>query len=131
MTEEAKKNLLDYMLGKMPSESGVDEILAPNVEEISNSIDAFARQNYSELSETWNLQQLFTRGDYLILWCSDYDYNNFDYPWKKSFVIVLDKNYNPIKFIDKFESGTPLNPLARIDENDNGTVSIYGVDSIF
>ena len=25
MTEEAKKNLLDYMLGKMPSESGVEE----------------------------------------------------------------------------------------------------------
>ena len=131
MTEEAKKNLLDYMLGKMPSESGVDEILAPNIEEINNSIDAFARQNYPELSETWNPQQLFVRGDYIILWCSDYDDNNFDYPWKKSFVIVLDKKYNPIKFIDKFENGTPLNPLVQINKNDDGTGSIYGVDIVF
>lgn len=131
MKEEAKKNLLDYMLGKIPNESGVEEILAPNIEEISNSIDTFARQNYPELSEGWTPQQLFTRGDYIILWCSDYDYNSFDYPWKKSFVIVLDKNYNPIKFIDKFNSGTPLNPLARINKNDNGTGSIYGVDIVF
>ena len=131
MTEEAKKNLLDYMLGKMPSESGVDKILAPNIEEINNSIDAFARQNYPELSEVWNPEQLFVRGDYIILWCSDYDDNNFDYPWKKSFVIVLDKKYNPIKFIDKFESGTPLNPLVQINKNDDGTGSIYGVDIVF
>lgn len=135
MTEEAKKNLLDYMLGKMPSESGIDEILAPNVEEISNSIDAFARQNYPELSDTWNPQQLFTRGDYIILWCNDYDLEDISSPtynqWKKSFVIVLDKNYKPIKFIDKFESGTPLNPLIRINKNDDGTGSIYGIDVVF
>lgn len=131
MTEEAKKNLLAYMLGKLPNESGVGKILAPNIEEISNSIDTFARQNYPELSERWALQQLFTRGDYIILWSSDYDYDSLGYSWKKSFVIVLDKNYNPIKFIDKFESGTPLNPLAQINQNDDGTGSIYGVDIVF
>lgn len=135
MTEEAKKNLLDYMLGKMPSESGVDEILAPNIEEISNSIDTFARQNYPELSERWNPEQLFTRGDYIILWCSDYDTSDISSPnymkWKKTFIMVLDKKYTPIKFIDKFENGTPLNPLAQINQNDNGTGSIYGVDIVF
>ena len=135
MTEEAKKNLLDYMLGKMPSESYIDEILAPNIEEISNSIDSFARENYSELSENWNPQQLFTRGDYIILWCSDYDIEDVGSPtygqWKKTFVLVLDKSYNPLKFIDQFESGTPLNPLAQINENDDGTGSIYGVDIVF
>ena len=135
MTEEAKKNLLDYMLGKMPSESGVDEILAPNIKEISNELDAFARTNYPELSSFWEPQQLLTRGDYIILWCSDYDVDDFTSPtynqWKKSFVIVLDKKYNPIKFIDKFNSGTPLNPLAQINGNDDGTGSIYGVDIVF
>lgn len=135
MTEEAKKNLLDYMLGKMPSESGADEILAPNVEEISNNIDAFARENYPELSTRWSPEQLFTRGDYIILWCSDYDTSDISSPtymqWKKTFVIVLDKNYNLVKFIDKFESGTPLNPLPRLNKNDDGTGSLYGVDIIF
>ena len=135
MTEEAKKNLLDYMLGKMPSESGVDEILAPNIEEISNELDTFARTNYPELSIFWEPEQLLTRGDYIILWCSDYDVDDFTSPtynqWKKSFVIVLDKNYIPIKFIDKFESGTPLNPLPRVNQNDNGTGSIYGIDTVF
>ena len=87
MTEEAKKNLLDYMLGKMLSESGVDEILAPNIKEISNELDAFARTNYPELSSFWEPQQLLTRGDYIILWCSDYDVDDFTSPtynqWKK------------------------------------------------
>lgn len=135
MTEEAKKNLLNYMLGKMPSESGVDEILAPNIEEISNSIDTFARQNYPNLSKKWFPQQLITRGDYIILWCSDYDTDDITSPtynqWKKSFVIVLDKQYNPLKYIDTFDSGTPLNPLFQVNSNDNGDGSIYGLDIIF
>lgn len=130
MTDEFKQTLLQYLIGKIPNEIGENKILAPKVEEISNSIDAFARQNYPELSERWNPQKIFTRGDYIILWCSDYDYSS-NTTWKKSFVIALDKNYNPIKFIDKFESGTPLNPLSQINKNDDGTGNIYGVDIVF
>ena len=121
MTEEAKKNLLDYMLGKMPSESGADEILAPNVEEISNSIDAFARENYPELSTRWSPEQLFTRGDYIILWCSDYDTSDISSPtymqWKKTFVIVLDKNYNKEDIAPKKEPAmTYTSTSISIDE---------------
>ena len=131
MNLESKQNLLDFMMGKMPNEVGVDKVLAPNIEEINNSIIVFAKKNYPELSNNFNIQEIFTRGDYIILWCSDYDYDNLEYPWKKSFVIALDKNYNPIKFIDKFESGTPLNPLIHINKNDDGTGNIYGIDVVF
>lgn len=131
MNLESKQNLLDFMMGKMPNEVGVDKVLAPNIEEINNSIIVFAKKNYPELSNNFSIQEIFTRGDYIILWCSDYDYDNLEYPWKKSFVIALDKNYNPIKFIDKFESGTPLNPLIHINKNDDGTGNIYGIDVVF
>lgn len=131
MNLESKQNLLDFMMGKMPNEVGVDKVLAPKIEEINNSIIVFAKKNYPELSNKFNIQEIFTRGDYIILWCSDYDYDNLEYPWKKSFVIALDKNYNPIKFIDKFESGTPLNPLIHINKNDDGTGNIYGIDVVF
>ena len=63
------------------------------------------------------------------MWCNDYDLEDISSPtynqWKKSFVIVFDKNYKPIKFIDKFESGTPLNPLIRINKNDDGTGRVF------
>ena len=34
MTEETKKNLLDYMLGKMPSESGVEDEIFQSINNI-------------------------------------------------------------------------------------------------
>ena len=134
MTDEAKKNLLDYMLGKIPRESGINTVLAPITTEIeiSNNLDAFVRQYYPDLSSSWGVQQSMTRGDYIILWCSDYNHEvaSQDYgKWKKSFVLVLDKNYSPLKYIDTFESGTPLNPLTKVNSNSNG--NIYGVDIIF
>lgn len=134
MTGEAKQNLLEYMLGKLPNESGIDTIIAPTVTQINNNLDAFVRQYYSNLSSFWSVEQLIARGDYIILWCSDYE-NDFDSPyygqWKKSFVIVLDKNYNPLKYVDKYASGTPLNPLVKLNANDDGTGKIYGIDLIF
>ena len=38
MTDEAKKNLLDYMLGKMPSDSGVEEEIFQSINETDRSV---------------------------------------------------------------------------------------------
>ena len=40
MTDEAKKNLLDYMLGKMPSESGTTEEIFQSINETNRSTSA-------------------------------------------------------------------------------------------
>ena len=50
MTKETKKNLLDYMLGKMPSESGVEEEIFKSI----NSIPRDDWQNPIILPEHWN-----------------------------------------------------------------------------
>ncbi len=134
MTEEAKRNLLNYMLGKMPDESGLDTVLAPTISQINNDLAIFIKKNYPDLSTLWEIAQLIVRGDYIILWCNDYitDKESPSYgQWKKSFVVVLDKKYIPLKYIDEFDSGTPLAALSRVDQNDVGTGNIYGVDTIF
>lgn len=134
MTEEAKRNLLNYTLGKMPDESGLDTVLAPTISQINNDLAIFIKKNYPDLSTLWEIAQLIVRGDYIILWCNDYitDKESPSYgQWKKSFVVVLDKKYIPLKYIDEFDSGTPLAALSRVVQNDVGTGNIYGVDTIF
>ena len=134
MTNEYNETLTSYLLGKLPKENGVNEILPPNIEEINNNLEEFIRKYYQDLTIGWSISNLLTRGDYIILWCNDYN-NDIDSPaygrWEKSFVLVLDKNYNPLKYIDKFDSGTPLTSLYKIASNDNGKGSIYGIDTIF
>ena len=73
MTDDYKKNLLNYMIGKIPNESGIDIVSIPTIKEINNDLDSFVREYYSDLSPFWNPSQLITRGDYIILWCNDYD----------------------------------------------------------
>ena len=134
MTDDYKKNLLNYMIGKIPNESGIDIVSIPTIKEINNNLDSFVREYYSDLSPFWNPSQLITRGDYIILWCNDYD-NDIESEnygrWKKSFVLVLDKNYKPFKYIDKYDSGTPLGPLSLVIANDSGEGNIYGIDTVF
>ena len=134
MTEDAKQNLLNYMLGKVPTESGIDTILAPTVSQVNNDLEVFIKEFYPNLSTLWQIEQIIVRGDYIILWCNDYisDKDSPNYGgWEKSFVIVLDKNYTPLKYIDEFDSGTPLTALVRVNQDDSGTGNIYGVDVIF
>ena len=124
MTEESKKNLLDYMLGKMPSESGVDE---PQFGEYYYIVNNF----YSELK---------SRGyEYLSFGGYIFDNNNSNFVfWGNNnadedgegyyygVIVILNENLQVVDIIDGFNTGTKFRRFTalNIDEDSN----YYGVD---
>lgn len=128
MTEDYKEKLIKYMTGNIEPEEGLDNPHISSFKIIQNNILNFVKENYPEYDKNYlTISNLFTRNDYIILWCSHFDNSQFI----KSYIVVLDKNYNPIQYIDSYKSGTPLNNLISIDENDKGTGKIYGIDVVY
>lgn len=123
MTEEAKKNLLDYMLGKMPSESGVEK-------EIFQSINDIPRdywENNEILPERWNnfryegLIQV-QNSELLVLYGG---YKNAD-DEVRGIITILNKDFKPLKSIFKYDSGTYLRYIQCMAQAEDNT--FYAVD---
>lgn len=136
MTEEYKKELLNYVLGKLDDKSPKNEPLIKQVSKISNGMEDFIKQYYPELGSRWDVSTLLTRGDYIITIINDYFWGE-DVPigklgrWKKTFIVVMDKNYSPVKFIDSYSSGTLFNMFSNLNTDDDGAGNIYITDTIF
>ena len=124
MTEEAKKNLLDYMLGKMPSESDVDEPRFGDYYYIANNF-------YSEMSKKGYDNISF--GGYLfnennsnfILWGNNTiheDDKGYDY----GVIVIFDENFQVLSIIDSFNTGTKFRCLTALNIDEDG--NYYGID---
>lgn len=124
MTEEYKKTLLQYLTGKLSENEGKNEPIISQTKIIENNITEFVKNYYPELTSSWSIRLSVERGDYILLW-------GFDSPSKKSFIIVLTKQFDPIKYIDKYITGTPLTDLYKLNSDDQGTGNIYGIDMIY
>lgn len=124
MTEEAKKNLLDYMLGKMPSESGVEE-------EIFQSINDLPISDWPHdgtiLPNGWNnfryegLLQI-QNGELLVLYGG---YKNSDNE-VRGIITILNKEFKPLKSIYQYESGTYLRYIQCMAQAEDNT--FYAID---
>jgi hypothetical protein len=134
MTQEFKNNVLKYLTGQLDIETGSNVPQINQIIEVENDLDTFIRQYYPGLSTIWSINQLISRGDYIIAWISDYN-NNISDPnygkWKKSLIVVMDRNYTPLHYVDTYSSGTPLGNLFRVNSEDNGTGNIIGVEIVF
>ena len=103
MTEEAKKNLLDYMLGKMPSESGVEE-------EIFQSINDIPRDDWENneiLPEHWNNFRyeglIQVQNSELLVLYGGYKTTDDEV---RGIITILNKDFKPLKSIYQYDSGT-------------------------
>jgi len=133
MTEEFKKNILDYVVGKIQKNEKKDGPQIASIVEVENKMESFIKKFYPELTLLWDASIITTRGDYIILFCNDYidEINSEKYGhWCKTFILVLDKKYTPIKFIDSYESGTAFNVFSKLNENDEGTGNLYMLDTV-
>ena len=121
MTDEAKKNLLDYMLGKMPSESGKDEPQFSNNLPIKNT---FSEKLQEELGDGYTIIDYLssTNNDNYILYgiYVDDEHNNY------GFLAVLDYNFNLLSLLTKYDSGTLIRPFECLGIDEDGM--LYGVD---
>lgn len=123
MTEEAKKNLLDYMLGKMQSDSGVEEEIFQSI----NNIPRDDWENNGILPSSWNnfryegLIQV-QNSELLVL------YGGYKTPDNevRGILTVLNKNFKPLKSIFQYDSGTYLRYIQRMAQAEDNT--FYAVD---
>ena len=124
MTEEAKKNLLDYMLGKMPSESGVDEPQFGDYYYITNNF-------YSELQSRGYESLVF--GGYLfnennsnfVLWGNN-SVHDGDNGYYYGVIVIFDENFQVLSIIDSFNTGTKFRCLTALNIDEEG--NYYGID---
>lgn len=124
MTEEAKKNLLDYMLGKMPSESGVEEEIFQSVNNIprtdweDNGIlpNHWTNFRYEGLIQVQNSELLVLYGGYV----------DFDTKENRGIITILNKNFKPLKSIFQYDSGTYLRYIQCLAQAEDNT--FYAID---
>ena len=126
MTEEAKKNLLDYMLGKMQSDSGVEEEIFQSINEIPvndwwNTIilpGHWSNFRYEGLIQVQNSELLVLYGGYV-----EYSTNEV-----RGIITILNKDFKPLKSIFKYDSGTYLRYIQRMAQAEDNT--FYAVDCL-
>lgn len=125
MTEEAKKNLLDYMLGKMPSESGVDE---PQFGEyyyiINNFYSEMNKQGYDNL--TFGGYLFNENNSNFVLWGNNSVYDG-DNGYYYGVIIIFDENFQVLSIIDSFNTGTKFRCLTSLNIDEDG--NYYGIDA--
>ena len=123
MTEEAKKNLLDYMLGKMPSESGVEEEIFQSINDIprddweNNEIlpNGWNNFRYEGLIQVQNSELLVLYGGYKT---TDNEV--------RGIITILNKDFKPLKTIYQYDSGTYLRYIQCMNQAEDNT--FYAID---
>ncbi len=124
MTDEAKKNLLDYMLGEMPNESGVEEEIFQSVNNIprtdweDNGIlpNHWTNFRYEGLIQVQNSELLVLYGGYV----------DFDTKENRGIITILNKNFKPLKSIFQYDSGTYLRYIQCLAQAEDNT--FYAID---
>lgn len=124
MTEEAKKNLLDYVLGKMPTESGVEEEIFQSINEIPISDwphdgtifpSSWNNFRYEGLIQVQNSELLVLYGGY----------KNSDNE-VRGIITILNKDFKPLKSIYQYDSGTYLRYIQCMAQAEDNT--FYAID---
>ena len=124
MTEEAKKNLLDYMLGKMPSESGTEEEIFQSINNLPISDwphdgtilpKGWSNFHYEGLIQVQNNELLVLYGGYKT---TDDEV--------RGIITILNKDFKPLKSIYQYDSGTYLRYIQCMAQAEDNT--FYAID---
>lgn len=126
MTEDYKKNLIDYITNNLISTS-------PTTEEIIEETNNYDRSKWNAfLPEHWtdfhfeeilkiqNSDQYIIYGGYRGVNSTEINVDVY------GVIILLDNNLNPIKAFYEYDSGTKLRYIQKLRQNDDGT--FYMID---
>ena len=123
MTEESKKNLLDYMLGKMPSESGVEEEIFQSINDISRD----DWENNGILPSSWNDFRyeglIQVQNSELLVLYGGYKTTGNEV---RGILTILNKDFKPLKSIYQYDSGTYLRYIQCMAQTEDNT--FYAID---
>lgn len=124
MTEEAKKNLLDYMLGKLPNESGAEKEIFKYQGEIPYSEwkntdilpSGWNNFHYEGIIQVQNSELLILYGGYQVYQTKEV----------RGIITILNKNFKPLKSIFQYDSGTYLRYIQCMGQAEDNT--FYAID---
>ena len=124
MTEEAKKNLLDYMLGKMPSESGVEEEIFRSINDIPRTEwIPFLPSNFNNFHIEGVISPNETSTSLGVMYGG---YTTLDND-VKGFIMLFDENFAPVKTFFKYDNGIDLRYIQCLRQAEDNT--FYMIDS--
>ena len=133
MTDETKLQILNYVVNKVePTEPNNDEIF---LEYIQTNYEVWHDLEVSILPEGWRSYGYYFEGmvagnelttNLTVLYggCWYDDKNNVEH--RLGIIILIDENFNPVKIIDHFNSGTKMRYIQRMKQEDDGT--FYFID---
>lgn len=116
MTEEYKKNILDYITGNITEETGVNEPILVRQDDVLNNYKNYIDTNVPGFQVFGQLT--FTNSDNIVL------YGNYD--GTNGAIVILNNNLEPIAYMKMFSSGTSFKEFVVLKVNENNEV--YGVD---
>lgn len=133
MTDETKLEILNYVVNNIePTNPNYDEIF---LEHIQSNNEVWHDIEVSIFPEGWKSygynfegmvagNELTTNLTVLYGGCWYDDKNNVEH--RLGIIILVDENFNPIKIIDEFSSGTKLHYIQYMKQDDDGT--FYYID---
>ena len=125
MTDDYKKNLLNYMIGKLPNESGTEEEIFQIINEIPTS--EWPRDG-NILPNGWNdfkyegLIQV-QNSELLVLYGG---YKTYQTDKVRGIITILNKNFKPLKSIYQYDTGTYLRYIQCMQQAEDNT--FYAID---
>lgn len=125
MTDDYKKNLLNYMIGKMPNENGTEEEIFQIINEIP--ISEWPRDGnilptewsdfkYEGLIQVQNSELLVLYGGY----------KTYQTDEVRGIITILNKNFKPLKSIYQYDTGIYLRYIQCMQQAEDNT--FYAID---
>ena len=122
MTEDYKKNLLDYITDELQETTPTtQEIFKEEIEVLRLKWSEYMPSNWSNMRIEGFIKPNEDTSDLGILY-GGYAYDNQSY----GFIILVDINMNPVKYITKFSSDTNLRYIQCMIQGDDGY--FYAID---
>ena len=123
MTNNLRNMLAQYIAGKITVETKNN---TPNIEDtsIANNLENYIRTQLNlQGTDTFNIVTILNIENINIL--GGYTTQNGEM-YYNGFIVLLDTNFNPIKFFVQYKSGASVNPILQLQKDENGF--LYAID---
>lgn len=117
MTQDYKDTLLRFLTGNLNQQSGSNIPQFEEARESSSTIGTYLYANAGNGYEVKGILQGY-QTNYLMI------YGNTNS--NKGFIVIIDENYQPIQYIDEYNTGTAFGEFQVLNVDEDGNV--YGID---
>lgn len=127
MTNDFKEKLLAFLTGKITQETGDNTPQFESTKTITNNLYTYIANNTTRPNGLGIIRGKNSSGEDLDIYLL-YGLDRTDNDGYKGYIVILDKNYMPIQFINKYSSGTDFGKFEILKVGDDG--KFFGVESI-